>query len=679
MNSRKLTLGNVIFEILVDQDRFIGLGKVWIGNRQIRSGRLPLTPVTQSFSGLEMSVLNLLGIDECGSEARIRLHAGFRPLPTKVMRDHSFDPIHETGDWAEETVAGDGELTLVLRLATDVFGETQFSGFSYHYEYSSQTVPLYYLLDRASWELDGNIEGTTVVSQSACSAPVVRFKAETAWSTEGVIFFGDDAIRENPVMTHNLPRWASHQAFDFQYANGATLIGVFENVSLVRSVLKREPGKPELKVFDKHLFDQSGTAATVPKKILVNEERRSEVASQNLWTWIIQEVHDRARGEFGLAEEPFLPRVSCNYWENFTVDTYYRDLIPATKAVGAKAVFVDNLNKSAMTEHSPHRDFSWNMCCGHEYEISPKLGGIEGVKRFIEYCNEAEVVVYSWTNNGQALSSPISRPERDGLEWFVKMEDCRLKYGGAYTSVFSVLDFKNPDARSYWVECLKKNREQTGLSCYLFDSFYNLAFMPINYSHMRPKTMWREVLEAVKELQDAGVHFLIESLGPFGTVQHGCPRSYNFENLFACYKIGLGNDYTTVPSGATIPIWHGRDAEKVYRALAHLTDCGMPLFWDGQRIDEIWGVRHRQALADLYACASEMHRRYLQEDGQSVIWHNREKTLATIWCFGRNSLSIDGEVRDVTKGELLPRATHYTLEPWHTYQIKAASLPIALN
>ena len=38
-------------------------------------------------------------------------------------------------------------------------------------------------------------------------------------------------------MTHNLPRWASHQAFDFQFKGDRTLLGVFERVELIRSVL----------------------------------------------------------------------------------------------------------------------------------------------------------------------------------------------------------------------------------------------------------------------------------------------------------------------------------------------------------------------------------------------------------------------------------------------------------
>ena len=39
-----------------------------------------------------------------------------------------------------------------------------------------------------------------------------------------------------------------------------------------------------------------------------------------------------------------MPRLTQNYWHNFTIDTYRRDLLPAAIALGFKALFVDNLN-----------------------------------------------------------------------------------------------------------------------------------------------------------------------------------------------------------------------------------------------------------------------------------------------------------------------------------------------
>ncbi len=659
---------DLAFELLTGprNAEFVGLGRVWIGKTLVRSGRLPLRPYTQTFGGLELAGLKLLD----AAPSCIRLEARFRRLPVKVLRDHSFDPIHELGDWDQDQVAGTGRLDIVLAPAADEFNGVAFSGFSYHYEYRSKDVPLFWLLDKASWELDGDIAGATAVSQSSCSAPVATFDRKNAWTTEGVLPALLEQGHPNPVMTHNLPRWASHGSFDFQYKGDATLIGVFERVDLIRSVVVREAGKAELKHFDKHIFDQALSVATVPKKMLLNTEPKSEIGQQNVWTWIHEDVENRARAEFGLSQEPLVPRIGMNYWINFTIDTYYTDLLPAAIGIGAKQLFVDNLNRSDMTDGG----VSTNMCNGHEYEIAPKLGGPEKLKKFVEDAAAHGIQIMSWTNNDQSYGSPFALQQADKKyrAWWVQMEDTRLAYGGAYTNTFMIWDFNNDEARNYWIECLKQTRQTTGLDGYLFDSFYNLGFMPVSYRDGKPRTMWRKLLEAFWELQKADVHFLIESFGPFGQPQHGHPSSYNFETIFAAYRVGLGNDYTTVPTGAGLKDVTPKSAAGVYYALAHMAFGGIPLFENGKRIDQVWTAEHKQALADYHAALPHLHRREIQEDGLGVLWRDQTGKRSTLFNFKARTLSLPGKVTDLTTGRALPKAKRYELEASHTYtSIKA--------
>ena len=672
---RVITVGNSSLELVTQGSRFLGLGAVRIGDTLVRSGRLPLSPFTQSYAGHELDHLELVDVIETESEIRIGARAVFRPLPVKLMRDHSFDPIHDSTDWDADAPSGEGRLDLVLRPATDEFNGVEFEGFSYHYEYESEAVPLFWILDRASWELDGDITGAAVYSQSSCSAPVCTFGAETAWSTEGIIHWQDDSAKANPVMTHNLPRWASHQAFDFQFKGNATLLGVYERVDLIRSMLAREPGKAELKTFDKHIFDQTGSYATSPKRILLNNQAKTLTGQQNLWTWVFDEVADRARAEFGLKEESLMMRLGQNYWVNWTLDSYYKDLIPAAKAIGIKYLFTDNVNRSDYTEYNGYPENWSNMCGGHEYEPSPKVGGPEGLKRFVSDCAEMGVTPYSWTNNDQSVLCPNYIQHGD---WFVRMEDARLKYGGAYTNGFGIWSAANPEARQYWVNCLKKTRQETGLKGYLFDSFYNLGFMPVNYDDCQPRTHWREMLLAFKELQDADVHFMIESFGPFGEVQHGCPSSYSPDNLFACYKIGLGSGYTTIPTGQEKARHEPWPADVYFRILAHMSRPDHPLFYDGVRIDKLFTEEHKQALAAYHACQPHMARRYLQEDGQSVIWHDSKNERATIWSFADQDARLPGTVTDLATGQALPRAETYRLAAGQVYVVtRAEALPVA--
>lgn len=682
MQTTRLKLGKCTFELLQDGDMFRGIGAIRIGATQVRSGRLPLCPATASFSGLEVARLLLGKVRQSAREVRVGIRAQFRPAFTKLMRDHSFDPIYETGDWDAERLAGEGQFELVFKPAHDTFNGVAFEGFSYHYEYSSRQVPLFWIMDMASWELGGDITGATVVSQSSCSAPVARIKKDTEWTTEGILFFLD-AIKSNNVMTHNLPRWASHQCFDFQYKGDQTLLGVFERVELIRSILKREAGKPELKCFDKHIFDQALAFSTSPKSILLNSEPKTEVAQQNLWSWVFEDTEARARAEFGIRAEPALPQLYQNFWAKFTVDSYYKDLLPAAKAIGVKKLFLDNLKKSAMTAQTPMPGvWNWNMCCGHEYEIADELGGVPRVKAFVEECGKDGIQAMCWTNNDQALSSPVNRSERDdGKGWYVLLEDTRQKYGGAYAGCMSVLNMASPEARKYFVESHIKILQQTGMDCFFFDSFYNLAFMTINYADCQPRTMWRGLLQAFKEMQDAGIHMAIESFGPWGQVNHGHPSSYDIPNIFACYKVGVGNDYTTVPTNHPLKDIQAKDAAGVFYTLAHMAGCYSPLFFpDGKRIDEVWTAEHKQALADYHAALPFMGRRYLQEDGLAVVWHDAQSRRATVFNFRARAVALPGKVTDLTTGQALPAAKTYSLAASHTYVITGTrSLPTAIG
>lgn len=675
--AKTLAIGPATIEIKTEGERFLGLGRISINGTAVRSGRLPLRPFLQSFTGWTLDHLKLLSIRKSAKSARITLDAVFTPLPIKMLRDHSFDPIHETGDW-DQTETRRGRLTLVLTPATDTFGAQRFEGFAYHYEYESADVPLFFIHDQASWELDGDIEGATVYNQSACSSPVVTFTPDTAWTTEGYLFFLDPASNFNRCMTHNLPRWADHQWFDFQFKGNKTLLGVYERVDLIRTLLCREPGKPELKCFDKHLFDETEKYATVPKAILLNTAPKTVTAQQNLWTWIYDETAERARAEFGLKEQPPVPFVGKHHWTNYTIETYYKDIVPACAAVGIRAIFAENFKRSDAAE--PQRLISGNMCTSHEYEIAPEHGGTAKFKEYIDRCHQAGIKNFMWTNTYVSLNAKMNIQQRDERGWYMAMEDTRTKYAGAYTMVSSNLDLKNADARRYWIDAHKKITQETGLDGFYIDSFYNLFFMPVNFKTGHPRTSWREALATMKELQDAGVEWMIESFGPFGHPGHGHPDSYDIGKAFICYLVGLGNNTVTVPvPGMETTKNSCHDPAFIYYQLAHKVPCSLPLFIDGKRIDEVYGAEHRRILREYHELLPQMHRRFLQEDGQAVLWHDAEGRQALLWNFKARKAALPGRITDLTTGKKLSAAKRYALQARHTYAISAAKLPEQLS
>ena len=85
MDRREIRVGDCRLEALTEGERFCGLGGVWIGEVKVRSGRLPLSPAIQTFTGLELAALELVGVEECDECVRIRTKALFSPLLTKPM------------------------------------------------------------------------------------------------------------------------------------------------------------------------------------------------------------------------------------------------------------------------------------------------------------------------------------------------------------------------------------------------------------------------------------------------------------------------------------------------------------------------------------------------------------------------------------------------------------------
>ncbi len=273
--------------------------------------------------------------------------------------------------------------------------------------------------------------------------------------------------------------------------------------------------------------------------------------------------------------------------------------------------------------------------------------------------------------------SALSR-QLDSRNWYPRLPDTRNPYMGAYIPVGGALDLSLEKPRHYFVDSLKKIHAETGHHAYLWDSFYNSSFMPVSYADASPHTQWRGLLAALKELQDDGLHFMIESFGPWGEVQHGCPKSYNVENLFACYKIMLGTGYTTIPSGQDEPMPAPYPLSDYYRILAYMSKPDYQLFYAGTRIDRVFSEAHRRALHDYNENRAHMHRRYLQEDGQGVIWHNAEGTRATLWNFTTREVSLPGVVTDLTTSEPLPAMDRYRLEAYHTYAVVAVDLPVTV-
>ena len=371
--------------------------------------------------------------------------------------------------------------------------------------------------------------------------------------------------------------------------------------------------------------------------------------------------------------------MSHNYWDNFTIDDYAKDLIPAAASLGIEQVFVDNLNKSSMSELRG-APATTATCAARTSTSRPRASAGQRAATLRRRLPGRGHRPYAWTNNAQAYSSPLGPSSPRTADWWVRMEDTRLAYGGAYTNVLAVWSFRRDEPRTTGSTRSRRSRRTRDLDGYLFDSFYNLAFMPVDYADCRPTTQWRQLLGAIKELQDAGVRFLIESFGPFGQTQHGCPSRTTWRTSSPATRSASAparRRSRRTPPDASTGEQHAATAARLYRVLAHMTDVHIPLFVNGERHRPPLGRRPPPGAARLQAQPPHMHRRFLQEDGQSVLWHDEAGRVATLWNFADREAALPGDVRDVTTGRDFPR-TRSTRCANHTYTVAAADLPKTL-
>ncbi len=622
---------------------FLGLGAVEIAGRQVRSGRLPWLPYCQTFDGVETCRFRLEGIADESGRTVLTLRADVRPCALRLRRDRNVEPVTETADWAatDRTSPG-GAFRLVLQPVEQTVGDAPMTGFSYCWEYEGPHR-VHAILDRCTWELDGDARGATVCSQTGWIDPVGRLHSDAGWTTE--LGRGAGAFE-----LQAWPRWAVMQGFDFQAKRDGVLCGLFERVGLIRSIQRREAGGRELKVLDRHVGNADTRFRTVPKRILLAQGAYADRDWQNLWSDLLDDTNQLARAEFGLREVPAEPCLQQDFWSDHTYDNYRRDLLPAAAAIGIASVGIGNVNRSAATEGR-----HGNQCCSQAYEPAPRLGGTAGLRQLVADARALGLRIRSWTSTAQGFESPILQQYRGDPDWFIRMEDGGTTFGGVHMTEFHCLNLAHAPARRLWLDALLRIRAETGLDAWFFDMYPNMSFMPQNHAGGRVTTIWRECLEAIAELQRAGIECDGGSPTFVRPLAGGHAGYQAAENLFISHRL-----YLSPPDAQRL--W---TPDEFYRALAHGSVPELALFYGQARIDTLWTDAHRRRVSTYRARRPLLYRRRLVEGG--VEWVDATGRERTLFTLAPRAVALTGEVRHLESNTLLPRAPRYQLQAGQTY------------
>lgn len=674
-----ITLGAVRCELQYRGDAFLGLGEITINGQPIRGGELPMRPFTATHDGIEFDHFQLQRIEQQGDCVVLHTRAFGVGGRVSAVQDHSLDPVWSTRKW-DGGVLDEAHIAWVLQADTREIGGRTYTGFTYQYRF--QGPEIYYLLDQATWELGGQAVGVTLLRQQMGEDPLVTVAADTEYSTAACIPFP-----LNPIMTHDVPRWASEQGFDYQYRGTQALIGLFAECGLIRTVVTRNAGDGSIRHFDKHIFDQASEAQTVAKFIGV-AEIGDDIDHLNAWTRVFDADQDNVLGQFGMVRTYPRTTLSHNFWNDFTAESYLDDLIPAAAALGFQQVFIDPLWENDMTRTREGVLPAWgggNMCCPHEYEVGNAVGGIEGYRKLADVARAQGVELISWIGSHQSQHSPylLQHPAE-----VIKGRDGRHYYGSGYDCIYG-MDLASPFGPMFRDAALRAV-QATGVSGYLYDSFYNFGWMPVNFhtpdpadptnphkGQLKAHTMWRQLAQIMAAWQQAGVHMLIESLGPWGQPQHGVQGNFHAAGGALAYQCAVNIGYSVIPTAETSTGKKEVGPEFYFRLLAHKAPSTLGLWVNGpdgsrRRIDQVASPLLRTANLAYRTVLSGMHTRTIIHGDAGVLWHNREEQPSAFFSFAEGYLPLPANTpyTDLTTGKQgTTTANGLATDAWHIYQL----------
>jgi len=585
--------------------------------------------------------------------------------PFRERRDASGDLCFRTTNW--DAPALEEKFAICLEPCSTEIGGLALSGFRYWFEWDSTETPLHRLLDRQTWELGGSVEGNTLLCRNWLTPPRVRLSQAAAYSTVGLDKWAS-------LLPGNLwARWSLLPSFDFQYGPDGILLGWFDRVSLIRSVLESNPEEDVLRVMDLHLFEQSLKVQTNPKTILFSPEEIDDVDAINLWTRVQDAESQKARQQFNLPEEaPPAIVVSKTAWSGVHFDTTYESMVEIAGEFGADYVFIDSVfehqeayRQALETAIPPERrddpilkKFAHhNMCVTLDFEVAQAWGGEAGLRALCARAAQRGVKVLSWMASHLSPNSSLKNDRTLGGDNLFAMKESGRHPDTGYASSCWTVNLHSPIGAKLR-EQLTSVCQRTGLAGYLWDSFSNLGWWQLDYGTGTMRPQFEQTMELYAALESEGLYLMPEALVQFSS--HSCCGMHGGEIY--------SGELAPLAYNSNIPLFHSEftgeespechilkgslDWQPLFEAISHRRIPNLAFDylpreeWNPERHQQI-----REWLRVYKTCRTAMQRRTVLKDHLGVLWENDGPEAV---FFAYQDQPADGPARDAATGE----ATH---------------------
>lgn len=664
-----LSFGNVTVTPQL-RGRFLkSIGKVEAGKVRLRNPATRWLPWFDTFAGDVFRQFAFLGVESSGDGAVVKLRAISDPdVLFREQRDSSGDVCFRETGWDAPPIEAD--FLVRFRPAAASIDGHSFTGFTYWFEYSSPDAPIHRIVDRQTWELGGRLRDNTLCLRNWLTPPRVRLSRDTAYSTVGLDKWAK-------LLPGNLwARWSLLPSFDMQYGPAGILLGWFDRVSLIRTVVETAAGEDALRVLDMHLFEQSTNAATNPKTILWCPDVIDDTDALNLWTRVLDQEHEKSRRQFALEPEgPPAIVFSHNVWTNMRFDSTYEHVIDVACEFGADYVFIDpvwehqealkeeldaaipsDLQKDTILAKFWHQ----NMCVTLDFAVAEILGGEQGLKALCERATAKGVKIISWMATHCSPNSALQTNKELGRGQagiFAARESGRHPDTGYPASCWT-LNLNTPVA-DYIRERILGVCKRTGLAGFLWDSLSNLGWWQIDYSQNTMRPQFDRLMELFSALCRNGLYIQPEAIATFSN--HSCCGLHG-GNIYAGDLLGFSyNTSIAFQSSEVIPdtpdgdlrdyderLITGREPiDMLFRAIAHRR---VPNFsfhltprdrWHQGRVREIKDIlRTYRKLRD------SMTTRTVLKDDRGVLWTGSRDGRRIVFAFKDQPPPFEGSWRD---------------------------------
>jgi len=580
------------------------------------------------------------------------------------------------------------QLSLTLKPALRSFAGWVAQGFQYQWHYRSPTLPVYRLLDRATWEIDGAARGCAFWMRHPAARTIRNVHSiddvwSTAWRDPGSV---------NPDVFQFLPFQTELQGFTFTASSQGVLITWATRVRHIRSLFEKPAGEDRLVHLHEHCCDLLHDVETAPMEVLWVPGRFDHVQLANLYEEVRETIADHLHDEIGMRRERVGTYALLEEWGRPDLSTYANVAVPALAEAGAVTIGLANLFRNNMNVWGVS-----NMCCTADWAFPADDAPL--IREIGLATTRHDASLEMWGNTAiSSLAYMMSRPSGDASldanRFHSPLVDALLVAGtdpfvldasGApdadhYTPLFMCLNLRSQEVRRLWLDRWRAVMERFGITGIFLDSSFNLSSDKFHFrrrdgEHGSVLSQYLAHLTLIVQMQRMGFTYANEDIGVFGIHRHG-PRLRDRLDALHVWPECLANFEPADVESA------GLDADDVFfRGLAYRmvwmlhwntsqqcvslspNECALIVPTKGQ-LDMLRIFR---------TVGSQMRKRTILPGGNAVVY-NGDDGAQVFWSFASETvhLSSHSRVHDLMSGQTHESATIdakprnvYLVEPRH--------------